>query len=573
MTRPGKPRSPGGKPRSTVTSHFAASSQDSKTLAACLRFDTDFDRQGERLGTYAFLKTAEDAANSDYQRMIGRYRHAASRAGQAASYIRPEIMAIKSATIDKLLKAPELAEFHLALERMLRYKPHTLGRKEEKLLAMQSEMSEASNQIFRQLTDADLKWGSIKNEQGELVELSNASLSSFLQSPRRSVRKTAFHKYYEQYQAHENSLAATLSASVQRDVYYAKARGYSSALEASLFHDKMPLAVYDNLIASVHRHLPAVHRYYELRRRAMKLPDIHHYDTYVPILSELTSRNPWNQAVKQVIASLAPLGEEYCRVLEAGLSGRWCDRYPNQGKQSGAFSCGSYDGEPYILMNYQPDVLDHVFTLAHEAGHSMHSYYSAKNQPYQYYNYAIFVAEVASTFNEQMLSKHLMRRAKSDRDRAFLVNREIDAIRGTIVRQTMFAEFERITHALVEAGEPLTVERVKKEYRQLLNLYFGPNFAIDSELEIECLRIPHFYRAFYVYKYATGLSAAIALAERVASGGPRELADYLGFLKGGSSKYPLELLRDAGVDMEQPGPVDTALEHFSRLVEELDSLL
>jgi oligoendopeptidase F len=546
---------------------------DAKTLAACLRFDNDFDRRGERLGTYAFLKTAEDAANSDYQRMIGRYRHAASRASQASSYIRPEIMSIKSAAMEKMLAAKELAEFRLLLERMLRYKPHTLGRREEKLLAMQSEMSEASNQIFRQLTDADLKWGTIKNERGELVELSNSSLSSFLHSPKRSVRKNAFHKFYEQYQGHENTLAATLSASVQRDVYYAKARGYASALEASLFHDHMPLSVYDNLIASVHRHLPALYRYYELRRRKMQLADIHHYDTYVPILSELETRNNWNQAVKLVIASLAPLGDEYCSVLQRGLSGRWCDRYPNQGKQSGAFSCGSFDGEPYILMNYQPDVLDHVFTLAHEAGHSMHSYYSAKTQPFQYYNYTIFVAEVASTFNEQMLSRHLMRRAKTDRERAFLINREIDAIRGTILRQTMFAEFERVTHALAEAGEPLTVERFKSEYRKLLDNYFGPNFAIDPELEIECFRIPHFYRAFYVYKYATGLSAAIALAERVTSGGPRELGDYLSFLQGGCSKYPLDLLRDAGVDMEQPGPVDTALAHFSRLVDELDTLL
>jgi oligoendopeptidase F len=305
----------------------------------------------------------------------------------------------------------------------------------------------------------------------------------------------------------------------------------------------------------------------------MQLSEIHHYDTYVPILSELKTRHNWNQAVKVIMASLAPLGDEYRGVLERGLSGRWCDRYPNQGKQSGAFSCGSFDGEPYILMNYQPDVLDHVFTLAHEAGHSMHSYNSAKSQPFQYYSYTIFVAEVASTFNEQMLSRHLMRRAKTDRQRAFLINREIDAIRGTILRQTMFAEFERITHSLAEAGEPLTVDRFKSEYRKLLDNYFGPNFAIDPELEIECFRIPHFYRAFYVYKYATGLSAAIALAERVTSGGPSELNDYLGFLKGGSSKYPLDLLRDAGVDMEQPGPVDTALEHFSSLVSQLEELL
>ncbi len=547
--------------------------ESARTLAACLKFDADFDRAGERLGTYAFLKTAEDATNSQYQRMLGRYRHAASQAAQAASFIRPEIMAIKSSVMEKLLAAKELTEYRLLVERMLRYKPHTLTRSGEKLLAMQSEMSEASNQIFRQLSDADLKWGLVKNEHGEWVELSNASLSAFLHSPKRSVRKQAFHKFYEQYQAHQNTLAATLGSSVQRDVYYAKARGYSSALSASLFHDNVPPTVYDNLISSVHRHLPALYRYYELRRRKMQLAKIHHYDTYVPILSEGELRRTWSQAVKLVVAALEPLGSEYCETLAAGLSGRWCDRYPNQGKQSGAFSCGSYDGDPYILMNYQPAVLDHVFTLAHEAGHSMHSHLSAKHQPFLYYNYTIFVAEVASTFNEQLLSHHLMQRAGSDRERAFLINREIDAIRGTILRQTMFAEFERTIHALPEAGEPLTLQRFKTEYRQLLQHYFGPDFTLDDDLELECFRIPHFYRAFYVYKYATGLSASIALSQRVLGGGPRQLDDYLNFLKQGCSKFPLDLLRDAGVDMEKPGPVDTALEHFSSLVGQLEELL
>jgi oligoendopeptidase F len=267
------------------------------------------------------------------------------------------------------------------------------------------------------------------------------------------------------------------------------------------------------------------------------------------------------------------LGSEYCEALERGLNGRWCDRYPNRGKQSGAFSCGSYDGDPYILMNYQPTVLDHVFTLAHEAGHSMHSYYSARSQPFDYYEYTIFVAEVASTFNEQLLSRHLLAKADSAEQRAFLINHDIDGIRGTIIRQTMFAEFERITHELVEAGEPLTVERFKSAYRKLLGRYFGSDFVIDEELALECFRIPHFYRAFYVYKYATGLSAAIALAERVTQGGDKERNDYLNFLKGGSSKFPLDLLRDAGVNMESPQPVNTALDHFSRLVEELDELL
>jgi oligoendopeptidase F len=553
---------------------FAGKLGDSaESLAACLEFDLEFERAGERLGTYAYLKVAEDTANSTYQRMLGRLRHASSLAAQAGSYIRPEILAIPAAKLKKFMATTELAPHRLTLERLARYKPHTLGKAEEKLLAMQSQMADTADQVFRQLNDADMKFGTIKNEKKELVELSTSSYSVFLHSPSRPVRKAAFHQYYEQYQAHENTLAATLGGAVQRDCYYAKARGYESARESALFPDNVPPAVYDNLIDAVHRYLPALYRYYELRRRKMKLPDVHHYDTYVPILSKLETRHSWQQAVKLVVDSLEPLGSEYCGALHEGLNDGWCDRYPNRGKQSGAFSSGSFDGLPYILMNYQPDVLDHVFTLAHEAGHSMHSWYSARHQPFQYYNYTLFVAEVASTFNEQLLSRHMMARARSDEERAFLINHDIDAIRGTIIRQTMFAEFEKETHALVEAGEPLTVERFKDVYRALLGQYFGPDFAIDDCLALECFRIPHFYRAFYVYKYATGLSAAIALAERVTAGGEAELAAYLGFLKGGCSKFPLDLLRDAGVDMEQPTPVETALAHFERLVAELDELL
>jgi len=547
--------------------------ESAKSLAECLEFDIRLDRVGERLGTYAFLKTAEDTANSTYQRMVGRYRNAASRAGQAASFIRPEIMAIPAATMKKFLAAKELVAHKTTLERLLRYKPHTLSKGEEKLLAMQAEMSETANHVFRQLADADLKFGVVKNEKGEQVELSNATFSVFLHSPKRAVRKAAFHQYYAQYKGHENVLAAALAGSIERDVYYAKARGYESALAGALFHDNVPAKVYDNLIAAVHKHLPALYHYFELRRRKMRLPDVHHYDTYVPILSELEARHTWDQAVKVVVKSLEPLGSDYCGVLEGGINNGWCDRYPNQGKQSGAFSSGSFDGDPYIMMNYQSEVLDHVFTLTHEAGHSMHSYFSAKHQPYQYYNYTIFVAEVASTFNEQLLSRHLMDKARSREERAYLVNRDIDAIRGTIIRQTMFAEFEKIAHATVESAEPLTVEKFKEIYRGLLTLYFGPDFVIDDELALECFRIPHFYRAFYVYKYATGLSAAIALSQRVLNGGRKELTDYLSFLKGGCSKFPLDLLRDAGVNMEKPQPVDTALAHFGKLVDELDELL
>ncbi|MHC4178690.1 MAG: oligoendopeptidase F, partial [Planctomycetota bacterium] len=546
--------------------------RDAATLAACLKFDVDFDRAGERLGTYAFLKTAEDTTDGRYQRMQGRYINAVSRAAQAASYIRPEILAISAVKLKKLLAEKRLAPYRLMLERLLRYKPHTLGKKEERLLAMQIEMAQAAGQIFRQLNDADMKFPAVKDEKGRWIELSHATFSTLLHSPQRSVRKTAFKKYYRQYAAHRHALSASLGGSIQRDVYYAKARNHPCALEAALFPDRVPVAVYENLIASVDRHLPALHHYYDVRRRKMRLKQIRHYDTYVPILAQLQTRHAWNQAVKLVLGALEPLGSDYCGKLERGLKGRWCDRYENRGKQSGAFSCGSFDGDPYILMNYQPEVLEHVFTLAHEAGHSMHSLYSANSQPYQYYDYVIFVAEVASTFNEQLLANHLMKRARDDHQRALLVNRQIDAVRGTIFRQTMFAEFEKITHQLAEEGEPLTVDRFKEVYRELLERYFGPDFTLDDELDLECLRIPHFYRAFYVYKYATGMSAAIALAERVTGGRRRELADYLSFLSGGCSKDPLDLLRDAGVDMQRPAAVDTALGQFGRLVEELEEL-
>ncbi len=305
----------------------------------------------------------------------------------------------------------------------------------------------------------------------------------------------------------------------------------------------------------------------------MKLDDLHHYDTYVPILADMEQTRSWDDAVATVIESLSPLGEEYCRTLTAGLNGGWCDRYPNQGKQSGAFSCGSFEGNPYIMMNYKPTVLNDLFTLTHEAGHSMHSHYSAKNQPFQYYNYTIFVAEVASTFNEQLLTHYLLANTSDDRLKAYLLNHEIDSIRATIVRQTMFAEFEKLTHEMAQRGDGLTVQSFRECYGELLKTYFGPNFVIDDQLSLECFRIPHFYRAFYVYKYATGLAAAIALSRRVLEGGQSERADYLRFLSSGCSKDPLDLLKDAGVDMTTPEPIETALRHFDNLVGQLDALV
>ena len=438
---------------------------------------------------------------------------------------------------------------------------------------MQGTFAGTAGKVFRQLTDADMKFGTIADGKGNELELSNATFTTLLHDSVPEVRKSAFHQYYAQYESHANTLAATLSGSNERDAYAAKVRCHPSAVEAALFADNVPLAVYDQLIAAVRAHLPIVHRYYELRRRLLGLDEIHHYDCYVPLVPELEQKHTWAEAIQEITASLQPLGTEYCDQLEAGLRGRWCDRYPNVGKQSGAFSSGTYDSDPYILMNFQEDVIEHVFTLAHEAGHSMHTRLSADAQPFQYAGYTIFVAEVASTFNEQLLTRHLLSKAHSPKQRAAIISREIDAIRGTIIRQTMFAEFERMSHSSVESGEPLTLEKIRTIYRELLTAYFGSGFAIDEALELESLRIPHFYRAFYVYKYATGLSASIALSKRVTEGGPKELAAYLQFLRGGCSKWPLDLLRDAGVDLETPEPVGLALTRFGELVEELESLL
>ncbi len=544
-----------------------------KVLLDCYKFDVEFNQLAERIGSYAFLKASEDVGNSTYQGMIQQYTFVATRAGEAASFIAPEIQAIPKKTIDKYLKDPKLKGFRYALEKLLRYRPYILSEKEERLLAMQGEVAGTAGRVFGQLNDADLKFGTVKDERGRNIELTQSSFRSLLESPKREVRKAAFHQFYEQYEGHAHTVAATLGSSVQQDVYQSRVRNYPSALEGSLFHDNVPNAVYDSLIKAVHKNIKTVYRYHEVRRKALKVKQLHAYDTYVPIVEMKRTTIPYEKAVKTICAALEPLGADYCRTLEKGMNGRWVDRYENQGKRSGAFSAGGFTGPPYILMNYREDVIDSMFTLAHEAGHSMHTYYSARNQPFQYYDYTIFVAEVASTFNEQLLNKHLLAQAKDKKMRAFLINKEIDEIRGTLVRQTMFAEFEKVIHAIAEAGEPLTLERLRAEYLKLLKLYFGPDFVIDEELSLEGMRIPHFYHAFYVYKYATGISAAIALSQKVLNGGKQDRDRYLNFLKSGGSKFPLELLRDAGVDMERPEPVATAMKRFATLVDELQELV
>jgi oligoendopeptidase F len=547
--------------------------RSASVLRRCLDFDVQMDRAFERLGTYANLRMCEDLTNSTYVGYVSRVTNLVSRAMQEASFIRPELLSLPKTRLARYLQAKELAPYRFNLEKIVRQKPHVLTEGEERLLALQVEPGQAASNAFQQLNNSDMKFGSVKDADGREIELTHGSFRELLESPDRRVREASFRQYYAEFRAHENTLAATLASSVHQDVFHARARNHKGCMNGALFDDNVPRSVYTNLIKTVRANLPAVHRYFEVRRRALDLPDIHHYDTYVPILADLRARHTFAQAVEVILAALQPLGAEYVRALEKGFRTRWVDRYENQGKRSGAFSSGSFDSPPYILMNFKDDVLDDVFTLAHEAGHSMHSHHAARAQPYQSWSYTIFVAEVASTFNEQLLGDHMLERATDDRTRAYLINREIDAIRGTLVRQTMFADFEMVIHDLAEAGEALTLERLRSEYRKLLEIYFGPDFAIDTELEIECLRIPHFYHAFYVYKYATGISAAIALADRVKRGGKKELGEYLGFLKAGGSTFPLDILRDAGVDMTRPGPVQTAMKRLEARVAELSELL
>jgi len=418
-----------------------------------------------------------------------------------------------------------------------------------------------------------MKFGVLTDETGREKPLTQSSFGSFLVKRDHELRKRAFHQFYEEFLDHQYTLATSLAYSVKTDVFRARTRNYSSALESALFPDDVPVEVYDGLIASVRANLKPLFRYFDLRRRVLGLSELHHYDTYVPLVAEIETHISFDEAVEKVIAALQPLGKEYVDVLSEGLRGRWCDRYETKGKRSGAFSSGSYGAPPYILMNYKEDVFADVYTLAHEAGHSMHTWFSQKSQSFQDYEYPIFLAEVASTFNEELLTHHLLEQTSDPKMRAYIINRQIDDIRGTVFRQTMFAEFEKIIHAIEENGDALTLEVFKSEYHKLLEAYFGQNFILDPQLDLECLRIPHFYSSFYVYKYATGISAAVALAERVLSGKPGSVDAYLGFLRSGGSRFPLETLKVAGVNMGTSAPVESTLKLFERRLSELEGLL
>ncbi|MEI7962512.1 MAG: oligoendopeptidase F [Verrucomicrobiota bacterium] len=543
-----------------------------RDLAKVLEFEKSLDISSERLAQYAGLLLSEDSSNPSALDRDGRLSSMGAKISEACSWVAPEIQEIPDSTFETFLADPLLADWLISLQRLRRLKPHILSNKEERLLSLSMPAIGGHHETFSQLTNVDMTFGSLTDDRGKLVELTQSSFSSLLQRPDREVRKTAFHKFYDEFTAHRYTLASSLSSSIKGDVFLAKARNYPSALEASLFPDHVPASVYDSLIEAIRSRLPVLHRYYGLRQRVFNLPDLHVYDTYAPLVSAVQSDVPFDEAIEMVLKSLKPLGSEYTETLGRGLSQeRWCDRYENKGKRSGAFSYGTYQGPPYILMNYKADVFSDIYTLAHEAGHSMHTWYARRSQSFQNYHYPIFLAEVASTFNEILLTEHLLAETKDPAMRAYLLNRQIDDLRGTLFRQTMFSEFEKLTHATEESGAALTLESFRSIYRGLLDTYFGTGVVIDEELELECLRIPHFYSAFYVYKYATGISAAITLATQVLASGDTER--YFGFLKSGGSQFPIETLAKAGVDMRSPQPVNAALDLFERRVAELEELL
>lgn len=546
--------------------------ESAESLKTCLDFMKDLEMLEEKLGNYAHLRLNEDEGISESQARFSRYMALAARAAAAASWKTPEIQSIPEERIRLFLADETLSEFRVMLEKILRFKPHVLSEAEERLLALQAETNQTAYKTFSALTNVDMSFGTIRTEKGD-APLTQSSFISFLLNQDRAIRETAYSQFYRGFDGHRNTLASLYAGSVHLDIYASRVRGYASSRAAALFPDRVDETVYDNLLETVGAHLPSLHEYYALRKKALGVDRLCHYDVYVPLVKDIAMHHSYDEAVAVIIEALKPLGAEYCTTLEKGLRGGWVDRYENRGKRSGAYSSGSYTSDPYILMNYKTDVLGDVLTLAHEGGHSMHTLYSSANNPFSHYRYTIFEAEVASTFNEQLLAKHLLDRAESDAMRAYLIGKQVDSMIATLFRQTMFAEFEHSAHRMVEEGRPLTVDSIRRLYRELLERYFGKEVELPPESDLECLRIPHFYSSFYVYKYATGLAAAIALSTKVMEGTTSDRDQYLAFLRSGGSRYPLESLADAGVDMGSPAPVETAMIRFKELTRALSDLI
>lgn len=542
-------------------------------LLRVLQAQDEMEELLEKVYVYANQKYHEDTGNGIYQRLSARAQSIMAASGDAASYVEPELLAVPEETLGAFMEEePGLRHYERYIRERLRTKEHVLSEEMESMLAKVYEIAQGPYNTFSMFNNADLKFGEIRDEDGELVSLTHGRYIRFLESKNREVRKDAFMTLYHKYGEFINTLGSLMYTNVQQAVFYAKARHYESSLAAALDGGNIPVSVYDRLIEAVHDHLPAMYRYMELRRKALNLDELHMYDVHVTITKDVDMKIPFEEAKKIVRDGLSVLGEDYLEKLEEGFENGWIDIYENEGKRSGAYSWGAYGTHPYVLLNYN-ESLNHVFTLAHEMGHAIHSYYSDREQPYTYAGYRIFVAEVASTCNEALLIHYLMEHAKDDQEKSYLVNYFLDQFQSTLYRQTMFAEFEKIIHGMVEQGEVLNGEKLSDIYLDLNRRYFGEGVISDPEIALEWSRIPHFYTPFYVYQYATGFSAAIAISKKILSGEPGIVEKYKKFLSGGSSMDPMDLLKICGVDMTSPNPVNEALGVFEEYIGELERLI
>lgn len=532
------------------------------------------EREMETVYHYASLQYEADEDDDSAKNREGRAMMAYTQMTSDLSFFEPEMQGIDENRLHEWILRPEFSDYKIYIEKLLRFKPYILSEKEERILSLQMQPSQTPYSVFSVLTNVDLNkmFGTVCVD-GEEKPLTETTWSVFMENQDRKVREEAYKKFYNKFEEHQNTIAALYAGAVNQNVFIMRARGYSSSLEMALYGNKVPLSVYYNLIDCVHKNLKSLHEYYSLRKKMLGVAELRHYDVYVPLVKSVKTRTSYDEAVEICRDALSPLGSEYTDLLCAGLKNGWVDRYENVGKRGGAFSSGAYIGNPYILLNYKDDVIRDVFTMAHEGGHSMHSWYSVHNNPFMSYDYTIFEAEVASTFNESLVFEHLLKNASTDEMKKFLFSMRASDIVATLYRQTMFAEFELKAHEAVEKGIPLTASFLRSTYRELLCLYFGDEMVFEKNSDMEGLRIPHFYTPFYVYKYATGISAALALSQRVLNGGKSERDDYFQFLKSGGSRYPIEALRVAGVDMEKPEPVQAACDEFAKIIERLKTIL
>ncbi|MDQ8221445.1 oligoendopeptidase F [Enterococcus faecium] len=547
--------------------------QGASQFLDAIEFVLSVYRQTEIIYVYAHLKNDIDTGNTEYQALYARASSLFSKVSEAVSWFEPEILQLSDERIWQYFKEePKLEVYRHYIQQIVDNRAHVLSADQESLLAGAGEIFEASSDTFAVLNNADLVFPTIEGENGEKVQLSHGVYGQLLESTDRSVREAAFKGLYSVYEQFRNTFASTLSTHIKGHNFKAKVRNYSSAREASLSNNHIPESVYDTLVAVVNKHLPLLHRYMELRKRLLEVEKLHMYDLYTPVLGEAPITFTYEEAKEKALEALKPMGEEYMTIVEKAFSERWIDVVENKGKRSGAYSSGSYDTNPYILLNWH-DTLDQLFTLVHEMGHSVHSYFTRSNQPYVYGDYSIFLAEIASTTNENILTEYLLETEKDPRVRAYVLNHYLDGFKGTVFRQTQFAEFEHFMHTEDEKGVPLTSEYLSDSYGKLNAKYYGPAVEEDPEIKFEWSRIPHFYYNYYVFQYSTGFSAASALAKRILSQEPDALENYLAYLKAGNSDYPVEVMKKAGVDMTQAAYIEDAMSMFEQRLNELEELI